>query len=79
MLDGSTVAFIEVRYRKNARHGSAAESVGRVKQSRLIKTAQHYLLKHKKFAQSTLRFDVVALSGPAETPEINWIENAFSA
>lgn len=79
MLDGSTLVFVEVRYRQNARYGSAAESVGQVKQSRLIKAAQFYLLMHEQYAQAALRFDVVALSGPAETPTVNWIENAFSA
>ena len=40
MLDGKTLVFIEVRYRKNANYGSAADSITYKKQLSLIHGAQ---------------------------------------
>lgn len=72
MQDGATLVIVEVRYRKSDRYGSAAESVTRSKQSRIIATTQIYLSQQKM--DCPLRFDVVALSGDGS---INWIKNAF--
>lgn len=75
MQDKDSLVFVEVRYRKDPRFGSAAESVGRRKQSRLIACAQHYILTHPSACQQPCRFDVVSFTGSA----IEWIPNAFSA
>lgn len=74
MLDGQTLVFIEVRYRRNAYHGSALESITKAKQSRIITTAQHYLMQSG--SQHNCRFDAVAIT--AEQPDqIVWIRDAF--
>ena len=72
MQDTDTLVFIEVRYRSSTTFGTAAESVDRNKQRKLVFTANHYLQKPPT-SQAT-RFDVVALS-PQQTPE--WVTNAF--
>ncbi len=74
MRDGAVLVFVEVRYRRSERFGSAAETVDARKQRRLVAAARHYLLSHP----STLpcRFDVVAISGQ---DRIQWIKNAFVA
>ncbi len=74
MQDKGTLVFIEVRYRKSDRYGSAAESVTSRKQSRIIAACNHYLINHK--INCPMRLDVVAISGDNA---INWIPNAFQA
>ncbi|NEX18860.1 YraN family protein [Thiorhodococcus mannitoliphagus] len=73
MFDGDTLVFIEVRYRRNERFGTAAETVDARKQQRLIKTARHYLQRTPTMLPC--RFDVVAINGE---DHINWIRHAFA-
>jgi putative endonuclease len=68
-----TLVFVEVRARRDARHGGAAASVTRGKQARVIYAAQHYLGRHA--SPPPCRFDVVVLEG--ETLE--WMRGAFFA
>jgi len=75
MRDQDCLVFIEVRYRKNDRFGSALESIHFHKQKRLIFTAKQYLQQTRTPLAS--RFDVVAISGDEANPSINWIKNAF--
>jgi putative endonuclease len=72
MQHGDCLVFVEVRYRKSDRFGSAAASVTPSKQRRIILTAQHYLQRHP--TRQDCRFDVLAISG---SDTIEWIENAF--
>lgn len=78
MLDGNFLVFIEVRYRKNNYYGSAAESVTRQKQRRLLTTANYYLQNEERNADNNCRFDVVSLSGQRNL-QIEWIKDAFQA
>ena len=69
----STLVFVEVRRRKSSAHGSAAASVGRVKQRRVILAAQYYLLNLRSVPPC--RFDVIEV-----TPEgCHWLRAAFDA
>lgn len=80
MLDGDTVVFVEVRYRRHVAWGGALESVDLRKQQKLIKAAQLFLLKESRWARHPCRFDVVAIAGTAGTAEQpNWIRNAFDS
>ncbi len=78
MQDHQTLVFIEVRYRKNARFGSALESVDLRKQVKIITTAEHYLLQ-TDHQYHDYRFDVIAIMPVQENTqqEITWIKNAF--
>jgi putative endonuclease len=78
MLDGSTLALVEVRYRSCDDFGGAAASVTPRKQRRLILAAQHLLAARAELRRYAARFDVVALDGAREHPDIEWIRNAFS-
>lgn len=78
MLDGDTVVFVEVRYRRHAAWGGALESVDLRKQQKLIKAAQLFLQKESRWARHPCRFDVVAIGAAANNAEKpNWIRNAF--
>jgi putative endonuclease len=75
MQDKDSLVFVEVRYRRQTGFGSAAESVDRRKQSKLVTCARHYLQGSPDAASQPCRFDVVTLSGPDAA--IVWIQNAF--
>jgi putative endonuclease len=68
-----TLVFVEVRARRDARHGGAAASVGVVKQRRLVFAARHYLRRFA--APPPCRFDVVCVEGD----RIEWLRAAFDA
>ncbi len=72
MRDEQGIVFVEVRYRRSGRFGTAAETVDRRKQQRLAAAADHYLQAHP--TPLPCRFDVVAIS---EGDQIEWIKNAF--
>ena len=75
MLDGDTVVFVEVRYRKHAAWGGALESVDARKRQRLILAAELFLQRESRWGRQPCRFDVVAI-GPGDTG-LNWLRNAF--
>jgi len=79
MLDNAndTLVFVEVRYRKNTNFGSAASSVSRSKQTKLIRAAQLFLKKHTAYQDFICRFDVVGVESDLKYPEMTWIPNAF--
>ena len=67
MNDGPLLVFVEVRLRKNSNFGGAAASVDSVKQQRLWRTAEHYLMRYRR--QPACRFDLVAIDGDT----LDWI------
>lgn len=79
MRHGESIVFVEVRYRRSRAYGSAGESVDWRKQQRLLRAAEHYLARHGEQGRCPCRFDVVAIHGPPEALELDWIEGAFSA
>lgn len=79
MQDGACIVFVEVRFRRNTRFGGALESIDRRKQGRLIRTAQHYLQTQDETRWAASRFDVVCVSPGGETPDLEWIRDAFQA
>ena len=68
-----TLVFVEVRARAGAAHGGALASVGAVKQRRLVRAAQHYLLRWP--APPPCRFDAVLIEGD----RLQWLRGAFDA
>jgi putative endonuclease len=78
MLDGDTVVFVEVRYRRYSAWGGAVESVDFRKQQKLILAAQMFLQSETRWSDAACRFDVVAIEGdPRSGPPLNWIRHAF--
>ena len=75
MRQGPTTVFVEVRYRKTARYGSAAASITRSKQLKLLAAARFWLARHNgSFDTVDCRFDVVAFTGN----DVEWIQDAFN-
>ncbi|HDY83192.1 MAG: YraN family protein [Gammaproteobacteria bacterium] len=79
--DKNTLVFVEVRARNNRYFASAAASVDRRKQLRILRTAQLFLQRHPGLANMPCRFDVIAFEPRQSTtsPEIHWIRSAFTA
>lgn len=75
MLDGDTVVFVEVRYRKNTQWGGALASIDERKRQKLIFAAQYFLQRESRWADSPCRFDVVAIDRHPD--QLNWLQNAF--
>ncbi|MSQ58952.1 MAG: YraN family protein [Betaproteobacteria bacterium] len=72
MNEGTTLVFVEVRMRKNASFGGAAESITVRKQKRIIAAARHYLSQSQVLPRC--RFDAMLL-GPNNS--VDWIRDAF--
>jgi len=80
MQEANTLVFVEVRYRNGSAYGTAAESVNKSKQAKLIRAALHYLQRHPRAAKQPARFDVVGVTGAdLNTYQYDWIANAFQA
>ena len=72
--DANTLVFVEVRLRRNAAYGGAAESITARKQRRVVLAARHYLATHRQ-SERACRFDCVLLDGE----KIDWLRDAFAA
>jgi putative endonuclease len=66
-----TLVFVEVRLRANTEHGGASASVTHHKQRRIVRAAQHFLLRYRELPPC--RFDVVAIDGDG----LQWLRGAF--
>ncbi len=79
-VDRQTVVFVEVKTRESTDAGHPSEAVDAVKQRRLTRAAVTFL-KHHGLLESPARFDVVAVTWPADQrrPTIEHFPNAFDA
>lgn len=76
-MDENQLVFVEVRSKSRQDYGTAAESVNGRKQTKLIRTAQFFLVRYPEYSEMSCRFDVVAVTLGKPDPEIEWIKNAF--
>ena len=77
--DGGTIVFVEVKARKTAEYGTAAEAVTPRKQRRLARMATDYLAR-QQIADRPCRFDVVAIDDAGgAAPVITVYRNAFDS
>lgn len=78
-LDGATLVFIEVRYRRHAGFGGGAMSIDAGKRRKLVHAAQMFLATHRQYANASCRFDVIDASGDPSAPRLTWLRDAFRA
>jgi putative endonuclease len=76
MMDGDSLVFVEVRYRRRTGFGGAAETVSKAKQKRIIFCAQAFLCRHRAWNRPA-RFDVVSIEGAPGNHKLDWLRNAF--
>ncbi len=78
-MEPKTLVFVEVRYRANQGYGTGSETVTKTKQNKLIKAAQIFLQKEKKYSRYNARFDVVSITSSKNDFVADWQINAFQA
>ena len=71
--EGTTLVFVEVKYRANHKAGYPEEAVDQRKQRRIGKVALYYLTTRIRRTDVPCRFDVIAIDGG----EIRHHKNAF--
>lgn len=66
-IEDDVLCFVEVRARKSSRFGAPEETVGAIKQRRIVHAAERFLISWKR-PEMACRFDVIAVEpGPAFT------------
>src|SRR4051812_6156667 len=78
-VDGRTVVFVEVKTRSSLDAGHPADAIDPRKEQRMTQAALAYL-KANRLLNHSARFDVVAITWPADAkkPTIEHYKNAFS-
>lgn len=76
-LKDETLVFVEVKTMPNATPDMLQKVLGEQKQKRIIKTSKRFLLNHREYSKSFIRYDVIILDMPG-LPPVYHIENAFS-
>lgn len=79
MEDGEVLVFVEVRSRRGTGFLDPAESVDRSKRTRLARTADTWLRSRRTLPVPACRFDVVAVTGEPNAPDVRWVRDAFDA
>ncbi|MGB1263304.1 MAG: YraN family protein [Cognaticolwellia sp.] len=78
MTEHDTWVFVEVKYRKNDGFGGAVAAVSAKKQQKIKQCAAFYLQQAGLNEYNTpCRFDVIAMQGDINNPDITWLKNAF--
>ena len=73
----NTVVFVEVKTLPNGTLDMIQKELNHQKQQRILKTSKCYLLNHRQYSNSYVRFDVIVIDMPDLEP-VYHIENAFS-
>lgn len=73
------VVFVEVRFRKSARFGTALESIDWQKRKRITVTAQLFLKRFPNLRHTPCRFDSLTARLSARDLCFEWTQNAFQA
>ena len=71
------LAFVEVKTLPNGTLDMIQRELNYQKRERIIKTSKRFLLKHREYNNSYVRFDVIVIDMPGLEP-VYHIENAFS-
>lgn len=77
MRERDALVFVEVRFRSDRSQVPPCETVDHRKQQKLRRTASHYLLWNRAFAQLPCRFDVLGISAIDGRLQYEWIRDAF--
>ena len=73
----STVVFVEVKTLPNATVDMLKAVLNHQKLQRILKTSKRFLLNHREYNNSYIRYDVIVLDMPG-FPKVYHIQNAFS-
>ena len=71
------LVFVEVKTLPNGTLDMIQRELNNQKRERILKTSKRFLLKHREYNNSYVRFDVIVIDMPGLEP-VYHIENAFS-
>ena len=74
---GEYLVFVEVKTLPNGTADMIQRELNYQKRQRIIKTSKRFLLKHRQYSNSYIRFDVIVIDMPGLEP-VYHIENAFT-
>ena len=72
-----TIVFVEVKTLPNGTIDMIQRELNYQKRQRIIKTSKRFLLKHRQYSNSYIRFDVIVIDMPG-FDSVYHIENAFT-
>ena len=72
-----TIVFVEVKTLPNGTSDMIQRELNYQKRQRIIKTSKRFLLNHRQYSNSYVRYDVIVIDMPGLEP-VYHIENAFS-
>ena len=72
-----TIVFLEVKTLPNGTLDMIQRELNYQKRQRIIKTSKRFLLKHRQYSNSYVRYDVIVIDMPG-MPDVYHIENAFT-
>ena len=75
--DGKYLCFIEVKFRESTKYGEPEEAVSYIKQKRICKVSRFYLYSKYKSLDTSIRYDVIAISPEDKLLTFKWIKDAF--
>ena len=71
------IVFVEVKTLPNGTLDMIQRELNYQKRERILKTSKRFLLNHRQYSNSYIRFDVIVIDMPGLDP-VYHIENAFS-
>ena len=71
------LVFVEVKTLPNGTLDMIQRELNNQKRQRILKTSKRFLLNHRQYSNSYIRFDVIVIDTPGLEP-VYHIENAFS-
>ena len=72
-----TLVFVEVKTLPHGTLDMIKKELNQQKLERILKTSKRFLLNHRQYSNSYIRFDVIVIDMPGLEP-VYHIENAFS-
>lgn len=73
----NVLVFVEVKALPSGNAEILAHELDLRKQKKIIKTANYFLLKHRKYNSCKIRFDIIVIDMP-DLPSVYHIQDAFS-
>ena len=71
------IVFVEVKSLPNGSPELLQNELNRQKLQRIVKTSKRFLLNHRQYSNSYVRYDVIVIDMPG-MPDVYHIENAFT-
>jgi putative endonuclease len=79
MRHGAALVIVEVRYRRDARQVHPFDTITAEKQRRVLRATEYLLLQQPTLTRLPVRFDVVAVTGDLDAPQVQWLQAGFDA